>query len=67
MTTVRHQINQANKKHLMVLECHKDSVRRPYPQEINDTFVGREKIEEGIIDIYEFDKILYGGLSTSFK
>jgi len=67
VTTVRHQINQANKKHLMVLECHKDSVRRPYPQEINDTFIGREKIEEGIIDIYEFDKILYGGLSTSFK
>jgi hypothetical protein len=67
VTSVRHQINQANKKHIMVLECNKDSVRRPYPQEINDTFTDREKKQEGIIDIYEFDKILLAGLSSSFK
>ena len=67
VTSVRHQINQANKKHIMVLECQKDSVRRPYPQEINDTFINREKKQEGIIDIYEFDKILLAGLSSTFK
>ena len=67
VTSVRHQINQANKKHIMILECQKDSVRRPYPQEINDTFINREKKKEGIIDIYEFDKILLAGLSSTFK
>ena len=55
------------KKHIMVLECVKDSVRRPYPEEINDTFIGKEKYNEGIIDIYEYDKIILEGLSSFFK
>ena len=55
VTSVRHQINIGMKKHVMVLECMKDSVRIPYPEEVNDTFIEREKNNEGIIDIYEFD------------
>jgi hypothetical protein len=55
------------KKHIMVLECMKDSVRLPYPEEINDTFIGREKNNEGIIDIYEFDDIILQGLSSYFR
>jgi hypothetical protein len=67
ITSVRHQINRSMKKHIMVLECMKDSVRLPYPEEINDTFIGREKNNEGIIDIYEFDDIILQGLSSYFR
>ena len=67
VTSVRHQINIGMKKHVMVLECMKDSVRIPYPEEVNDTFIEREKNNEGIIDIYEFDNILIEGLSKFFK
>lgn len=67
ITSIRHQINRQMKKHIMVLECMKDSVRRPYPEEINDTFIDKEKKNEGIIDIYEYDKIIFEGLSKFFK
>jgi hypothetical protein len=49
VTSVRHQINIFMKKHIMVLECMKDSVRSPYPSEINDTFIEKEKNNQGII------------------
>jgi len=65
VTSVRHQLNRTLKKHVMVLECMKDSVRRPYPEETNDTFIGKEKNNEGIIDIYKLDEIysnIAGGL-----
>ena len=65
VTSVRHQLNRTLKKHIMVLECMKDSVRRPYPEETNDTFIGKEKNNEGIIDIYKLDEIysnIAGGL-----
>jgi hypothetical protein len=54
------------KKHVMVLECMKDSVRSPYPNEINDTFINKEKNNQGIIDIYEFDKQVIEGLGGKF-
>ena len=57
VTSVRHQLNRKLKKHIMILECMKDSVRRPYPEERNDTFIGKEKNNEGIIDIYKLDEI----------
>jgi hypothetical protein len=63
VTSVRHQINKRFNKHITVLECMKDSVRTPYPVEINDTFIDREKKNDGILDIYEFDKLLVEGLS----
>jgi len=50
----------------MVLECMKDSVRRPYPNEFNDTFIEKEKNNEGIIDQYEFDTILLEGKTDKF-
>ena len=57
VTSVRHQLNRKLKKHIMILECMKDSVRRPYPEERNDTFINKEKNNEGIIDIYKLDEI----------
>jgi len=63
VTTVRHQINKKFNKHITVLECMKDSVRNSYPAEINDTYTGKEKKHEGILDIYEFDKLLLEGIS----
>jgi hypothetical protein len=44
----------------------KDSVRKPYPDEFNDTFIDKEKNNEGIIDQYEFDKILLEGIMGKF-
>jgi hypothetical protein len=66
VTSVRHQTNLTLKKHIMVLECMKDSVRRPYPNEFNDTFIEKEKNNEGIIDQYEFDTILIEGAGDKF-
>ena len=51
----------------MVLECMKDSVRRPYPEETNDTFIGKEKNNEGIIDIYKLDEIYSNEAGSAFK
>lgn len=67
VTSVRHQINMDKKKHFMVLECMKDSVRKPYPEEVNDTFLNKEKKEEGIINVYDFDKIIYDGIRQLLK
>ena len=66
VTSIRHQMNVFIKKHVMVLECMKDSVRSPYPTELNDTFIEKEKNHEGIIDIYEFDKAVIEGLGGKF-
>jgi hypothetical protein len=66
VTSIRHQMNVFIKKHVMVLECMKDSVRSPYPNEINDTFINKEKNNQGIIDIYEFDKQVIEGLGGKF-
>ena len=57
VTSVRHHLNRTLKKHEMILECMKDSVRRPYPEESNDTFINKEKNFEGIIDIYKLDEL----------
>jgi hypothetical protein len=67
VTSVRHQLNRTLKKHVMVLECMKDSVRRPYPEETNDTFIGKEKNNEGIIDIYKLDEIYSNVAGGLFK
>ena len=67
ITSVRHEINIKLKKHIMVLECMKDSVRVPYPLEINDTFIDKERKNPGIIDIYEFDQILIQSYAKFFK
>jgi hypothetical protein len=46
---IRHIVSILDGKHSMVLECLKDSVKRPYPEELNDTFTGKEKADRGII------------------
>lgn len=64
VTSVRHQVNIANQKHIMSLELQKDSVRRPYPQELNDTFRDKEKYIDGMVDLYDFDDILLNAEDT---
>ena len=67
ITSIRHELNLKLKKHLTILECMKDSVRIPYPQELNDTFLDREKRNDAVIDIYELDQIIFQGLNNFFK
>jgi len=55
VASIRHQINQSDKKHYMFLECLKDSVKIPYSSEFTDTFTDREKKEKGVISTYEQD------------
>jgi hypothetical protein len=64
VTDIRHQINRTQRKHFTVLTCKKDSVRRPYPEELTDTFINGEANREGIIDIYEVDKLFTDQLNN---
>lgn len=66
ISSIRHQLNRKADKHIMILECIKDSVRRPYPEENVDTFTGKEKERRGVIDIYELDKQYTNALNTFF-
>ena len=62
---IRHIVSILNGKHSMVLECLKDSVKRPYPEELNDTFTGKEKADRGIVDQYTLDETLIAGQDNS--
>ena len=62
---IRHIVSILNGKHQMVLECIKDSVKRPYPEELNDTFTGKEKADRGIIDQYTLDETLIANDTNS--
>lgn len=62
---IRHIVSVLNGKHSMVLECLKDSVKRPYPEELNDTFTGKEKADRGVIDQYSLDETLIANELTS--
>lgn len=57
VVSIRHQINQTDKKHYMYVECLKDSVKIPYQVQFNDTFTDREKDNAAIIDQYVQDEI----------
>lgn len=67
VTDIRHQLNRPRNKHIMVVTCMKDSVRRPYPEEQNDTFIDKEKNKEGIVDLYVLDDLVSNEASGSFK
>jgi hypothetical protein len=67
VTSIRHQLNRKQNKHFMVLECMKDSVNRPYPEEGIDTFINKEKAHDGIVDIYEIDKMVADSSSGIFS
>ena len=67
VTSIRHQLNRKQNKHFMVLECMKDSVKRPYPEEYIDTFINKEKAHDGIVDIYEVDKMVADSSSGLFS
>jgi hypothetical protein len=45
----------------------KDSVNRPYPEEFIDTFINKEKAHDGIVDIYEIDKLVSDTASGIFS
>jgi hypothetical protein len=58
ISSIRHQLNRKLRKHVMLIECMKDSVRRPYPSNVvSDTFVGQEKRVDGIVNLYDLDNI----------
>jgi hypothetical protein len=60
VTTIRHQLDRSKKKHIMMLECMKDSVQRPFPANPNiDTFINQEVSlpgATGVFNLYELDK-----------
>ena len=43
--SIRHKIDTSKDLHTMNLECMKDAVRKPYPEESIDTFTDRENTE----------------------
>jgi len=70
ISSVRHNVSSVTKKHSMILECIKDSVRSAYPEENIDTFTGKEAAARGVIDIYTLDEVTVSGSSnpnTIFK
>jgi hypothetical protein len=72
VTSIRHQLDRSKKKHIMMLECMKDSVARPFPSNPTiDTFTGQEKSyngRDGIISLYDLDQgaeIIYSNIFSS--
>jgi len=61
VSTIHHEISPTFNKHIMNVEVLKDAVRTPYPNEIVDTFTGREKEERGVINQYTIDELLVDG------
>jgi hypothetical protein len=57
IASIRHQLNRKLRKHVMMLECIKDSVNRPYPMNVvSDTFINQEKEQTpGTINLYAQD------------
>jgi len=67
VSSIRHQVSVLNDRHTMILECIKDSVRKPYPDEINDTFTGKEKSNRFTNDQYDLDELVINQASGIFK
>jgi hypothetical protein len=72
VTSIRHQLDRSKKKHIMMLECMKDSVARAFPSNATiDTFKGQEKSysgRDGIISLYDLDQgveIIYSNIFSS--
>lgn len=56
VASIRHQVNQLDKKHYMFVECLKDSVKIPFAAEFIDTFSNREKNNRVTINTYAQDE-----------
>ena len=52
--SIRHRFDVARDKHMMNLECIKDSVRVPYPEETIDTFTGKES-DKNNYNVLQYD------------
>jgi hypothetical protein len=58
---IKHTISVETNTHEMTLQCHKDSVRTPYPKEEDALIVGKENNK--VINIYKEDsETLYGAI-----
>ena len=55
---IHHRISTTNDMHTMNLECVKDSVRVPYPEESVDTFTYRENLDSITYLQYSLDDAL---------
>ena len=58
VTSLRHVLNFTNKTHFMFIQCLKDSVKRPYPQQNVDTFTNKELEERQVYTIKELDEAI---------
>jgi len=67
VSSISHQVSMLNDRHTMILECIKDSVRKPYPEELIDTFTGKEASERGIVDQYKLDEAVINQTDGIFK
>ena len=52
--SIRHRFDVARDKHIMNLECVKDSTRVPYPKETIDTFTNRETNKNNV-NVLQYD------------
>jgi hypothetical protein len=59
ITTIRHQLNRKGNKHIMAIECMKDSIRTGFADEYNDTFIGKENRIDGVTDLYIEDDLIF--------
>jgi hypothetical protein len=59
ITSIRHKLDRKKSTHWMILECMKDSVHKASPEENIDTFINKEKMEAGVVDLYELDKRVF--------
>jgi hypothetical protein len=59
VTSIRHRLDKLKKKHIMSLECMKDSVSRPFPSNpYIDVFANQEKSfsgDSGKVNLYDID------------
>ncbi len=61
VSTIHHEISPTFNKHIMNVEVCKDTVRTAYPDEVIDTFTGKEKEDRGVINQYTIDELLVDG------
>lgn len=58
VSTIHHEISPTFNRHIMNVEVLKDAVRTSFPNEVIDTFTGKEQIDRGVIDQYTLDETI---------
>jgi hypothetical protein len=67
VASVRHAVSQLTKKHIMYLECIKDSINVSYADELKDTFSFKESDDSGIVNIEQLDDTIITNNSNIFN